>query len=139
MRIIVILILVFIIWTQGIDRLLGEIEFMKFKTVASTVEAEKHLVKALRYDPDSSYYQIEAAFFYFYTNKRIEANNLTNKVIATHNGDLTPYSYWYFKALLDATIRDRKATLYDLNKSLYYNPNYKESIEALRQIHEPTN
>jgi len=122
----------------GYKPIRGEMEHLGYKkalAVGKYKEAEKSIVKALDYDPNNTLYCLYAAQLYMGQVKDVaKARELLERAIHLFNGDATKWSIYYLKGHLAfqiGAIMEAKAAL---EKSLQYNPLYKEAVEKLDEV-----
>jgi O-antigen ligase len=122
----------------GYKPIRGEMEHLGYKkalAVGKYKEAEKSIVKALDYDPNNTLYCLYAAQLYMGQVKDVaKARELLERAIHLFNGDATKWSIYYLKGHLafhTGAIMEAKAAL---EKSLRYNPLYKEAVEKLEEV-----
>jgi O-antigen ligase len=137
---IVLLFLIAWLYYAGYKPFKGEqehLEYKKFMSVGQFQEAAKHIMKAVEYDPDSTLYCLYAAQLYMGPAKDLaKARDLLEHAIHHFNGDATKWSIYYLKGQLafqTGAIMEAKAAL---EKSLEYNPLYKEAQEKLDEVNK---
>jgi len=122
----------------GYKPIRGEMEHLGYKkalAVGKYKEAEKSIIKALDYDPNNTLYCLYAAQLYMGQVKDVaKVRELLERAIHLFNGDATKWSIYYLKGHLAfqiGAIMEAKAAL---EKSLQYNPLYKEAVEKLDEV-----
>jgi tetratricopeptide (TPR) repeat protein len=134
----IIIVLIGVVWFTGIKPFKGEVEHFRHKLAISRKDgrsAERHILKAIEYDPHNSAYHVYAAQFYFNIVKDyIKASDYVGTAINDFNGDVTLYSIHYLNGL----IKYRMGSLFEARKSfekaLYYNPTMKEASDRLSEV-----
>jgi len=137
---VVLLLLVGWLYYTGYKPLKGErthLGYKKAMAMGMFKEAEKHIVEALEYDPDNTLYCLYAAQLYMGPSKDLaKARDLLERAVHLFNGDVTKWSLYYLKGQLafqTGAIMESKAAL---EKSLQYNPLYKEAKEMLEELNK---
>lgn len=118
----------------------AEMEHLDYKKALSqkkAKEAEKHILKALGYDPYNSLYSLCAAELYMGPRRDMaKTREFLERAINHFNGDLTKWSLFYFKGLLayqtGALFEARAA----FEKALYYNPLFVEARQQLEDVNK---
>ncbi len=137
---VVLLLLIGWLYYTGYKPLEGELEHLEYKKAMAMgmfKEAEKHIVKALEYDPDNTLYCVYAAQLYMGRARDLaKARDSLERAIHLFNGDATKWSLYYLKGQLafqTGAIMESKAAL---EKSLQYNPLYTEAKEKLDEVNK---
>jgi len=128
------------LYYSGYKPIKGEMEHLGYKKSMSMgmfKEAEKHIVKAVEYDPDNTLYCLYAAQLYMGPAKDLaKARDLLERAVHLFNGDATKWSLYYLKgqiAFQTGAIMEAKAAL---EKSLQYNPLYTEAQQKLDEVNK---
>jgi len=115
----------------------NDLGYKKAMAMGMFKEAEKHIVKALEYDPDNTLYCLYAAQLYMGPSKDLaKARDLLERAVHLFNGDATKWSLYYLKGQLafqTGAIMESKAAL---EKSLQYNPLYTEAKQKLDEVNK---
>jgi O-antigen ligase len=137
---VVLLLLIGWLYYSGYKPIKGELEHLGYKKAMAMgmfKEAEKHIVKALEYDPDNTLYCLYAAQLYMGPAKDLaKARDLLERAVHLFNGDATKWSLYYLKGQLafqTGAIMESKAAL---EKSLQYNPLYTEAKVKLDEVNK---
>ncbi|MBP1738347.1 MAG: O-Antigen ligase [Deltaproteobacteria bacterium] len=137
---VVLLLLIGWLYYSGYKPIKGELEHLGYKKAMAMgmfKEAEKHIVKALEYDPDNTLYCLYAAQLYMGPSKDLaKARDLLERAVHLFNGDATKWSLYYLKGQLafqTGAIMESKAAL---EKSLQYNPLYTEAKQKLDEVNK---
>jgi tetratricopeptide (TPR) repeat protein len=137
---VVMLFLIGWLYYAGYKPLKGELEHLGYKKAMATgifKDAEKHILKALEYDPDNTLYCLYAAQLYMGPAKDLaKARDQLERAVHLFNGDATKWSLYYLKGSLafqTGAILEAKAAL---ERSLYYNPTYPEAKEKLDEVNK---
>lgn len=137
---VVLLFLIAWVYYAGYKPFKGEQEHLEYKktmAMGTFKEAEKHIMKAVEYDPDNTLYCLYAAQLYMGPVKDLaKARDLLERAIHLFNGDATKWSIYYLKGQLafqTGAILESKAAL---EKSLEYNPLYTEAKERLDEVNK---
>jgi len=113
------------------------LEYKKSMSAGQFQEAAKHIMEAVEYDPDNTLYCLYAAQIYMGPVKDLaNARDLLEQAIHNFNGDATKWSLYYLKGQLafqTGAMMEAKAAL---EKSLEYNPLYKEAKEKLDEVNK---
>lgn len=127
-------------WTQGITRLLSEKYHYDYRVAASKMDpkgAEENLLKAIYYDPDSSMFNMSAAQFYRMVKQDpVRGRDYLERVVVNFNGDLTLWSVYWIKGLLDlqeANVIAARASFY---RSLRYFPFFEEAFLKAKEMED---
>ncbi|HYQ61105.1 MAG TPA: hypothetical protein VEP29_08630, partial [Desulfatiglandales bacterium] len=111
--------------------------YKKFMSLGQFKEAERHIVRALEYDPDNTLYCLYAAQLYMGPVKDLaKARDLLEHAIHLFNGDATKWSVYYLKGQLafqTGAIMESKVAL---EKALHYNPLYTEAKQKLEEVNK---
>ena len=136
----VLLLLIGWLYYSGYKPFKGELEHLGYKKAMAMGmfdEAEKHMVKALEYDPDNTLYCLYAAQLYMGPAKDLaKARDLLERAVHLYNGDATKWSLYYLKGQLafqTGAIMESKAAF---EKSLHYNPLYTEAKGKLDEVNK---
>ena len=128
------------LYYSGYKPFKGEQAHLGYKKALATgmvKEAERQIVKALKYDPDNTLYCLYAAQLYMGPSKDFaKARDLLERALHLFNGDATLWSLYYLKgqlALQTGAMMEAKAAF---EKSLYYNPLYREAQEKLEEVNK---
>jgi len=137
-----VIVLLLVGWTYhtGYKPFRAELEHLGYKKALSqkkAKEAERHILKAVDYDPYNSVYALYAAELYMGPRKDMaKAREFLERAINHFNGDLTKWSLFYFKGLLayqtGALFEARAA----FEKALYYNPVFVEARQQLEEVNQ---
>jgi O-antigen ligase len=137
---VVALLLIGWLYYSGYKPFKGELEHIEYKRAMAMRmfnEAERHIVKALEYDPDNTLYCLYGAELYMGPAKDLaKARDLLERAVQLFNGDATKWSLYYLKgelALKTGAILESRAAL---ERSLYYNPLYAEAKEKLDEVNK---
>jgi len=137
---VVLLILIGLLWFTGIKPFKGEMEHLKYKTAlqkGDAQSAERHLLKALDYDPHNTAYLLYATQLYMNFLKNFpKANDFIDRAILDYNGDITRWALFYFKGVLKL----QGGSLYEarnaFQKALYFNPEFGAARQELNKVNE---
>jgi tetratricopeptide (TPR) repeat protein len=137
---VVVLFLIGWLYYSGYKPLKGEREHLEYKKAMAMgmfEEAEKHIVKAIEYDPDNTLYCLYGAQLYMGPTKDLaKARDLLERAVHVFNGDVTKWSLYYLKGQLafqTGAILESKAAF---EKSLHYNPLFTEAKEKLDEVNK---
>ncbi len=133
-------ILVGTIWYTTIRPFKGEMECLRYKKYlahGNGYEAEKHLLRAIDYDPRNSAYHIYASRLYFdFFHDYEKAGDFVERAIADFNGDITMWTVYFMKGLVKFRMGSILEARSALEKSLYYNPEFKPAREKLMEVNK---
>lgn len=128
------------LYYSGYKPFKGEQAHLGYKKAMATgmvQEAERQILKALKYDSDNTLYCLYAAQLYMGPSKDFaKARDLLERAVHRFNGDATMWSLYYLKGQLafqTGAVVEAKAAL---EKSLYYNPLYREAQEKLEEVNK---
>ncbi|MFC1866630.1 O-antigen ligase family protein [Thermodesulfobacteriota bacterium] len=132
------LLLTGIIWYAGIRPYRGEREHFQYRRVLVRGDikgAERHILKAIFYDPHNSAYHLYAGQLYMNLFKDyVKAGDFVERAITDFNGNITLWSAWFIKGLvkfrMGSVLEARKA----FKKSLYYNPTFQPAQQQLAKV-----
>jgi len=110
-RIILGLMLAMLLWFQGIKPI-----------VSDCYQIKRNLDKALAWNPNDSMLQLRSG-------------NIM-RAIETNNGDITQYSLWCSLAARLLRQENRNLTMYAINRSLYYYPNYEPAKRLMAELNK---
>ena len=133
------LLLIGIAWYGVFKPFMGEREHFKYKMAlrrSDIKSAEKHILKAIEYNPNNSMYHVVASQLYLNLKNIVKASDFAERAIIGFNGDLTLWSVWYLKGVIDyhkGSILESKAAF---EKALYYYPLFDPAIEKLKIVNE---
>ena len=140
-----------LLWFTGVKPFLGEVEHFKYKISRAHrngEKAEKHIIKALHYDPYNSAYHINASDLYMPrgANLKSESKNIygmkpdpvkalyySERAIIDFNGDITMWSAYYLNGLLKFKMGNFYEAKAAFEKALYYNPIYEPARKYLER------
>ncbi len=129
-RFIAIIFSVCLIWFIGVKPFLGEVYYFKYRLT----QKEQYIHKAIKFDPESSLYQLTLAKLYFIKGKLFKAQSHLDRAIYNHNGDLLPWATWYMNGIHQLRMNNVIAGLGSFHKSLEYNPMYRPAQNAVEQL-----
>jgi len=134
---IVCLFLIGIAWYGGIKPFKGEMEHFRYKTALKRKDiksAERHILKAIDYAPLNSMYHITVSQLYLNLKKFPEASDYAEMAVINFNGDLTLWSVWYLKGVLEYQKGSLLGAQTALEKALYYYPLFNPARERLEEV-----
>jgi O-antigen ligase len=135
---VVVLLLAGILWFTGIKPFLGEVEHFNYiKALGSRGidAAEKHLLKAIDYDPHNTAYCMWASQMYFYQIRNFgKADEYLTRAIVEFNGDIVPWAAFFLKGMLKFQTGSPFEAKIAFEKALYYNPNFQEARQKLDEV-----
>lgn len=131
------LMLLGVVWFTGIKPFIGELENQKHNWALASrnmKEAERHILKAIEYDPRNSSYCLHASQLYMNAFRdHAKAIDFIERAIVDFNGDLTLYSLYFFKGL----VKQKTGNIFEaraaFEKALYYYPTYVEAAAMLQE------
>jgi tetratricopeptide (TPR) repeat protein len=132
------LVLVGTVWFTGIKPFLGEVEHFKYKKAlgqGKARKAEKHILKALDYDPHNTAYLLYTSQLYMNALKDFgRARDYIEMAIVDYNGDITRWSIYFIKGLLKFQMGNLFDARAAFEKSLFYNPTFKPAEQKLAEV-----
>ncbi|MBN1104852.1 MAG: O-antigen ligase family protein [Deltaproteobacteria bacterium] len=135
---IIVLVIVGMLWFAGIKPFMGEVEHFKYKKALANRnmdEAERHLLKAIRYDPHNTAYCMWASQLYMNSKKDfVKAEDFISRAIIDFNGDIVPWAAYYVKGLLRFQMGNPFGARHSFEKALYYNPTFQEAGQKLAEV-----
>ena len=127
-----------VIWYTGIKPFKGEMSHFKYKLALAqgrSKDAEKHILKAIDYDPHNSLYLLYASQLYLNVLKDYgKASDFIERVITDFNGDLTLWSVYYIKGVINFRMGSLFEARAAFEKSLYYYPLFEPAIKNLKEV-----
>jgi hypothetical protein len=134
------LILIGIFSFRGYRPFKGELEFLQYRKAMAQRKAEqseKHILKAISYDPDNSQYCLYAGQLYMDTLRDYaKAGDFFERAIINFNGDLTKWSVYYGKGLLKYRMGSLFEARSSFEKSIYYYPLFEPANEKLKEVNK---
>ena len=116
MRYLAIIVIAILVYLQGIKPVVADYFYLLHK------QGNKDAIaKALEWSPNNSMFLIETGQI--------------DKVLATHNGDLTEYSLYFIKAV-QMLQRGNPEGVAALQRSLWLYPDFAPAKDVMRQIQE---
>ncbi|MEW6664835.1 MAG: O-antigen ligase family protein [Thermodesulfobacteriota bacterium] len=135
---VVVLVLAGILWFTGIRPIMGEIEHLKYKKALGSGKvdaAEKHLLKAIDYDPHNTAYSMWASQLHFYQLRNLgKSDEFISKAIVEFNGDIVLWATYFMKGMLKFNTGSPFEARIAFEKALYYNPNFQEARQKLDEV-----
>ncbi|MCK4786019.1 MAG: hypothetical protein KAV87_19840, partial [Desulfobacteraceae bacterium] len=132
------LVLAGILWFGAFRPFKGELEYLRYKKAMghrNAKQAEKHILKAISYDPGSSLYCIYAGQLYMrHLRDMVKAGDLIERAIVDFNGDLTRWSVHFTDGLLKFQMGSILEARDAFKKSIYYNPEFKPAHAKLKEV-----
>ncbi|MBN1847442.1 MAG: O-antigen ligase family protein [Deltaproteobacteria bacterium] len=131
------LLLIGIGWYGGIRPFKGELEHFQYKMALKRGDlkgAERHILKAIDYAPLDSMYHTVASQLYLNLKKFPEASDYAERAIIGFNGDLTLWSVWYLKGVLEYQKGSLLGAKAAFEKALYYYPLFDPAKERLKDV-----
>jgi tetratricopeptide (TPR) repeat protein len=137
---VVFLVLVGLVWYTGIRPFKSEQEHFAYKLALQKnqpQQAEKHLLRALEYDPHNSAYCLYAAQLYINVIRNFpKANEFIERAILDYNGDITRWAVFYLKGILkfqSGSLFEARAAF---EKALFYNPEFDIARQKLNEVNQ---
>jgi len=126
------------VWFTGIKPFLGEVEHFKYKKAlgqGNAKAAEKHILKALDYDPHNTAYLLYTSQLYMNAlNDFGRARDYIEMAITDYNGDITRWSIYFIKGLLKFQMGNLFDARAAFEKSLYFNPTFEPAEQKLAEV-----
>jgi len=130
--------LVGVVWFTSVKPFKAEIEHFQYKLSLSKKDgnaAERHILKAIEYDPHNTAYNLYASQLYFNIAKNyLKASDYVGRAINDFNGDVTLYSVHYLEGLINFRMGSLFEARKSFEKALYYNPTMKQASERLSEV-----
>jgi O-antigen ligase len=134
------LLLLGIFWFGQIIPFKGELAFFQYRKAFAkrdAKQAEKHILRAISYDPYNSQYCLYAGKLYMdILRDHVKAGDFFERTIINFNGDLTKWSVYYGKGLL----KYRMGSLFEardaFEKALYYYPLFEPAQKQLKKVNK---
>ncbi len=141
--VLIVLTLAGIFYFMGYRPLKGEFECFQYRKAFAqrkAEDAERHILKALTYDPENTAYCFSAGQLYLHIMQDyVKAGQFFEKAIIDFNGDLTRWHTHFAKGL----VKLRMGSLFEaqdaFQKSLYYNPNFSQARKKLEEVKKVLN
>ncbi|MBW2609791.1 MAG: O-antigen ligase family protein [Deltaproteobacteria bacterium] len=136
----VFLVIIGVIWHTGIRPFKGEMEHLKYKVSESRTDAkgaERHILKAIEYDPRNSAYHLYASRFYVNALKDYrKASDFIERAIVDFNGDITMWLVYFYKGLIKFQVGSPLEARAAFEKALYYNPTFEPARKKLEEVNQ---
>ena len=134
------LLMIGLIWYTCIRPFRGEMEHMRYKVSLARGDiegAERHLLKAIDYDPHNSAYLLYASRLYFNPLRDYgKADEFVERAIGDFDGDVTLWSAYFIKGLIKfrtgSLIEARSA----FERSLYFNTGFEPARLELTKVNK---
>lgn len=124
-------------WYGGMKPFKGEREHFQYKTALKRGDikgAENHILKAIDYAPLNSMYHTVASQLYLNLKKFPEASDYAERAIIDFNGDLTLWSVWYLKGVIEYQKGSLPGAQAAFEKALYYYPLFEPARDRLEEV-----
>lgn len=130
--------LIGVLWHAGIKPLKGEMEYLQYKksiSRGSGEQAERHLLRAIEYDPRNTMYLLNAGQLYMtFFRDYLTAGEFVERAIMCFNGDVTLWSAYYIKGLIQFRMGHIPEARSAFETSLYYHPYFTPAREKLSEV-----
>jgi len=145
------LVLFGLLWFTGVKPFLGEVEHFRFRISRAErngEKAEKHIIKAIHYDPHNSAYHIYASDLYMPRGAKLKSGSknmyglkpdpikalyYNERAITNFNGDITMWSAYYLNGLLKFKMGNFFEAKAAFEKALFYNPIFEPAKKRLEK------
>ncbi|MFC1531967.1 O-antigen ligase family protein [Thermodesulfobacteriota bacterium] len=128
------------VWYAGIRPLKGEMEHFRYRKSLSQGDrggAERHILKAIDYNPRNSPYHLYASQLYLNHFKDYgKAGDYIERAITDFNGDITMWSAYFLKGLIKFRVGSLLEARVAFEKALYYNPNFEPAKQKLAEVNK---
>ena len=135
-----ILIISGLFWNMGVRPFIAERYFYQYKKtleLRNPKEAERLILMALAYDPHCTPYAFHASQLYLNIfNNPIKAKEYIDRAIIDFNGDLTRWSVYYYRGLINYRIGSLLEARSDFEKCLYYWPHFELAQRKLAEVND---
>jgi O-antigen ligase len=126
------------LWYKGVKPFQAEVEHFRYKRALATgnfQDAERHLLKAIAWDPHNTTYNFFAAQLYMNVLRDFpRASDFIEKATLDYNGDIIRWVLFYIKGLM----KFQSGSLFEaqaaFERSLYYNPMFGEAAQKLEEV-----
>ena len=129
-----------LIWNMGLKPFIAERYFYQYKKALeqrNPRKAERLILKALAYDPHCTPYAYHASQLYFNILKNpLKAKEFIDRSIVDFNGDLTLWSVYFYKGLINYRIGSLLEARFDFEKCLYYWPHFELAKKKLAEVND---
>jgi len=129
-----------LIWNMGLKPFIAERSYYRYKktlTQRNYREAERFILKALRYDPHCTPYAFHSSQLYLNILKDpLKAKEYIDQSIIDFNGDLTLWSVYFYKGLINFRIGSLLEARSAFEQSLYYWPYFEPAKQKLAEIND---
>ncbi|PKN64441.1 MAG: hypothetical protein CVU57_14475 [Deltaproteobacteria bacterium HGW-Deltaproteobacteria-15] len=133
-----VLVLVGFFWYTGIRPLMGELEHFEHRNALAQRnyrKAEEHLLKAIDWDQRNTAYCMAAAQLYMGPFQELgKARDFIERAIVDFNGDITLYSLYLVKGVLQFRMGNLYEARNAFEKALYYYPEFPEARQKLQEV-----
>ena len=93
-----------------------------------------HILKAIDYAPLNSMYHTVASQLYLNLKRFPEASDYAERAIIDFNGDLTLWSVWYLKGVIEYQKGSLPGAQAAFEKALYYYPLFEPARDRLEEV-----
>lgn len=129
-----------LIWSMGLKPFVAERFYYRYKKnleLRNHREAERLIVKALRYDPHCTPYALHASQLYLNVlNNPLKAKEYIDQSIIDFNGDLTLWSVYFYRGLTNFKIGSLLEARSAFEQSLYYWPYFEPAKKKLAEVND---
>ena len=140
---IVIFLLSGLIWSMGLKPFMAERYFYRYKKnleLRNPKKAERFILKALNYDPHGTTYTFHASQLYLsILNNPLKAKEYIDRSIIDFNGDLTLWTVYFYKGLINFKIGSLLEARKAFEQSLYYWPYFEPAQQRLAEVNDIIN
>jgi tetratricopeptide (TPR) repeat protein len=128
------------VWVTAIKPLLGEREFFKYHVSLNKGDyrsAENHVLKALKYDPLNTAYNIDTSELYLVVFKDPQkANDYLEKAINHFNGDIVEWAFYDIKGHLKLQLGSLLEAKAAFERALYLYPEDEKAQQGLAVVNK---
>jgi O-antigen ligase len=124
-------------WYGGYKPFKGEWEHFQYKKALKRKDikaAENHILKAIEYSPLNSMYHTITSQFYNKTKDFTKASDHVEQAIVDFDGDLTLWSIWYLKGVIEYQKGSLLGAQAAFEKALYYYPLFEPARVNLKEV-----
>jgi O-antigen ligase len=136
---IICLLLIEIGWYGGIKPFQGEREHFQYKKALQKKDikgAENYILRAIDCSPLNSMYYTAASQLYSNMKDFNNASDYAERAIVDFNGDLTLWSVWYLKGVVEYHKGSLIGAQAALEKALYYYPLFEPAVVNLKEVNK---
>lgn len=135
-RVLLIAILCGLLYLKGVCPLVGEVEHFRYKKAFASGQldaAERHILKALKFDHRNTVWLFCAAQIYGIKGNPWGACSYVDDALRHYNGDIVMWSLHYMRGIYRLQLGSIMEAREAFDTALYYNPEFGEARARLEE------